>query len=234
MGFFSFFRPEKEQLTTATDEEKRDAMEELINLSTADYGYYLLLILSIIITTAGLLLQSMPVVIGGMIIAPILTPLMALSLSLIMMEFKGLVRAFSITLLSIVVALIVSSLLTYLAPPKAELSFAAYRLTQNSALTLYFIVAFCSGMVGTFAIVKKHLSASISGVAVSASLVPPLCVVGMGLVLGRPELTGSAEVIFLLNVVGIVLASCAVFWMFGFARMARVQEKMIEEERSGG
>jgi uncharacterized hydrophobic protein (TIGR00271 family) len=210
-------------------EEKRNAVKRLIDLSTNDYGYYLFLILSILITTAGLLMQSSPVVIGGMIIAPLLIPLLGCGLSLLLLEMQGFIRALSIVFFSVGLALIISAAMTMMSLLVGPVDIVIDYAPSNFPQGLYLLVAFCSGVAGAFAFVKSHLSSSLSGVAVSASLVPPLCSIGIGISLHHADLIHKSLSIFLLNVVGIAAAAAMVFWILGFGEMRAVEKRAVND-----
>jgi uncharacterized hydrophobic protein (TIGR00271 family) len=227
------FRRPTQSLTEATPEEIKEAIELLILLSTNDYGYYLFLILSILISTAGLLLNSVPVIIGGMIIAPIIMPLLSCGLAILLLEGKGFMRAMAITLLSSVVAIGLSAAMTMFTLIVEPEGVVAKFTSVEIAPGLYFIIAFSSGIAGAYAFVKKHLSASISGVAVSASLVPPLCAVGIGVALSDDRLMETAFFIFALNVAGIIVASSFVFWILGFRSARSFEERAVENAEKG-
>lgn len=230
---FPFFRRDKEQLTEANAEEIRTAVQRLINLSTHDYGYYLFLVLSVLITTVGLLLQSAPIIIGGMIVAPILMPLLSCGLALFLLEGKGIVRSVTVIILSIVIALILSASTTYIAILTDAMPESINHVPVIIHPWLYLVVAFCAGIAGTFAFVKKHLSSSILGVAVSASLMPPLCAIGMGMAMQNSSLVERSFWIFLLNVIGIIVAAGIVFWILGFRKARKLEEKAVENVSNG-
>ena len=220
----------RQRLTEATDHEIRSAISHLIQWTTNDYGYYLLLVLSVIITSAGLLINSSPVIIGGMIIAPLLIPLLACGLALLLLEFRGFWRACSILLFSVILTLLLSYGMALLLRVEYEITY----LPPSIPWPLYLLIAIASGVVGTYAFVKQHLSSSISGVAVSVSLLPPLCAVGIGLALDDRALVSGSLLIFLLNVFGIMAAAFAVFWVLGF-RSARGHElKAVERAEKEG
>lgn len=229
MIHFPFLHEPEQSLTEANKDEIRETIRNLIQLSTNDYGYYLFLILSILITTAGLLLESVPVIIGGMIIAPVLIPLLSCGLAVLLLEMKGFVRSLAIIVLTGIIALILSSVMTMVTvitePTTVMVSYGPDMIHPG----LYLVIAFSSGIAGTFAFVKEHLSSSISGVAVSASLVPPLCAIGIGVALRDPSLVEGSFIILALNVLGIIGASALVFWILGFRSARKLEEKVVEE-----
>jgi uncharacterized hydrophobic protein (TIGR00271 family) len=224
-----FIKRPEQSLTEANEKEIRDAIQRLVDLSTHDYGYYLFLVLSIFITSAGLLLESYPVIIGGMIIAPLLTPLLGCGLGLLLIEAKGFLRALTILVLSSLLAIALSAGVTVL-----TIAFESAVVSIDYVPTaippgLYLIIAISSGVAGAFAFVKSHLSSSLSGVAVSASLLPPLCAIGIGIALRNVSLVESSAIIFLINVGGIIAASAIVFWTLGFRRARKLEAKVVEK-----
>jgi uncharacterized hydrophobic protein (TIGR00271 family) len=229
MFHLPYLHEHEQSLTEASKNEIRQTVHNLILLSTNDYGYYLFLVLSILITTAGLLLSSVPVIIGGMIIAPVLIPILGCGLAILLVEMKGIVRSAAIIVLSAVIALILSTVMTMITliaePVTVIVDYGPHTINPG----LYFVIAFCSGVAGAFAFVKEHLSSSISGVAVSASLVPPLCRIGIGIALKNPVLAEESFRVFALNVVGIIVASILVFWILGFRSARKLEEDIVEE-----
>ena len=163
-----------------------------------------------------------------MIIAPILTPLLGCGLGVLLLEIKGFTRALSIIVFSVIVALILSIATTIVTLILEPITVVIEFVPENISPGLYFLVAFCSGVAGAFAFVKSHLSSSISGVAVSASLMPPLCSIGIGIALRDPSLVERSFSIFLLNLVGIIAAAAIVFWILGFRRARSLEEKVVE------
>ena len=82
------------------------------------------------------------------------------------------------------------------------------------------VVALAGGAAGSYALAQPRLSATLPGVAIATALMPPVCVVGLGLALGRPEVATGALLLFLANFVAIVFASSLVFLSLGFAPAA--------------
>lgn len=86
--------------------------------------------------------------------------------------------------------------------------------TQPNLLDLIVVVA--SGAAGAYAVSRKSVAAALPGVAISAALVPPLCVVGYGLATSRFPVSGGALLLFLTNLSAIILSSALIFLLVGF------------------
>lgn len=224
---FPFFQNDP-SLLEASRKERHDAIERLISQGTFHSGYYLLLLLATLIVTPGLLIDNVAVIIGGMILAPLLIPLLSISLSLVSGSLKGFARSLRILAVSIVLTIATSALLTTIL---AEAGLVVNWIPERINTGVYIFIAFCSGVAAAFAWVKENLSSSVAGVAVAVSLLPPLCAVGIGLALWQPMLMNNSAVLFCANLVGICMAGFLVFWILGFIDSAGVERKVIEQLR---
>ena len=222
---FPFFKRDP-SLLEASRSERHDAIERLISQGTFHSGYYLLLLLATLIVTPGLLIDNVAVIIGGMILAPLLIPLLSISLSLVSGSTAGFVRSLKILIVSILVTVGTSALLTTIL---AEAGLVVSWIPETINTGVYIFIAFCSGVAAAFAWVKENLSSSVAGVAVAVSLLPPLCAVGIGLAHWQPMLMKNSSVLFLANLVGICMAGFLVFWILGFIDSAGVEKKAIEK-----
>lgn len=220
-----FFRKES-SLLDASRKERHNAIERLISQGTFDSGYYLLLLVAILIVTPGLLIDNVAVIIGGMILAPLLIPLLSISLSLVSGNVRGFVRSVKILVFSIIITIATSAGLTL---ALAEAGIVVNWIPDEINTGVYIFIAFCSGIAASFAWVKENLSSSVAGVAVAVSLLPPLCAAGIGIALWQPLLINNSLVLFLANLVGICMAGFLVFWILGFIDTAGVEEKAIKK-----
>ncbi|MBT4119902.1 MAG: DUF389 domain-containing protein [Candidatus Peribacter sp.] len=222
---FSFFNKDP-SLLEASRKERHDAIDRLISQGTFHSGYYLLLLLATLIVTPGLLLDNVAVIIGGMILAPLLIPLLSISLSLVSGNTAGFIRSMKILMISIVITISTSAILTTIL---AEAGLVVNWIPDRINTGVYIFIAFCSGVAAAFAWVKENLSSSVAGVAVAVSLLPPLCAVGVGLALRQPILMKNSSILFLANLVGICMAGFLVFWILGFIDSGHEEEKALNK-----
>ncbi len=75
-------------ITDLTEEDKAKAIKDLIYNSSPRQDFFLMILLSVLMATFGLLLNSPAVVIGSMLVAPILFPIMGLSMGIVMVDSK--------------------------------------------------------------------------------------------------------------------------------------------------
>ncbi|MGQ9714525.1 MAG: DUF389 domain-containing protein [Anaerolineae bacterium] len=176
-------------------------------------NYFVLIALSSIIATLGLLQNSAAVIIGAMLVAPLMTPILALSLGVVLGEV-GILRSAAESALKGVAAAVALSAFLDLLVPNADPGTEILARAQPSMLDL--VIALASGAAGAYAIARKEVAAALPGVAIAAALMPPLCTVGIGLASGWGAVAGGALLLFLTNLVAINLAGSAVFLLLGF------------------
>ena len=185
--------------------------------------FFVLLIISTIIATVGLIDNSAAVIIGAMIIAPLMDPIVSLAFGISTYN-KRLIRQ-SITLIaSGTIIVVITSGLIYQA---LGINFVDNQMLSRTAPNLIDLsVAIAAGMIGAFAQSRSKIASSMAGVAIAVALVPPLCVTGIGLKLSAQaslrfneviipslshQIPEGAFLLFLTNLIGITSAGMAVF-----------------------
>jgi len=224
-----FFNHHNETVFASTKGERQETIENLIASTLFRNGYYFLLLLSVLIVTPGIELNNTAIVIGGMIIAPLLSPIMLLSLSLVSRSAGGIIHALFVLSVSFVLVPLLSFALTYIFAPLT--GHTASWIPGEINTTIYFFVAFCSGIAAAFALVKKEISTSIAGVAIVVSLLPPLCTVGIEIAYADLPHALAALTMFAVNLAGIVLAAALAFISLGFMHTTALQEKVLKKEQ---
>lgn len=193
-------------------EEQLVFHEELTHSAQPGINYFVLIVLSSIIATLGLLLNSAAVVIGAMLVAPLMSPILAFSLGMVLGDVRLIRRSIEAVLKGIALAIVLAIFIGILSPLKG-LTAEIMARTQPTLLDL--AVALASGMAGAYALARKDVSAALPGVAIAAALMPPLGVVGLGLSLGKPHVAGGALLLFLTNISAISLAGVLIFILLG-------------------
>lgn len=178
----------------------------------ANVNYYVLIVLSAIIATLGLWQNSAAVIIGAMLVAPLMTPILATSLGIVMGEPRTIRVAGESTLKGVVLAIAIA-LFIALVLPGNKIGSEILARTQPSLLDM--AIALASGAAGAYALARKEVSAALPGVAVAAALMPPLCTVGIGLAVFSGPIAGGAFLLFTTNLIAIIVAGTAVFLVLG-------------------
>jgi len=187
-------------------------------------NYFVLITLSGIIATLGLTQNSPAVIIGAMLVAPLMTPILAISLGIVLGEVSILRVASESTLKGVAAAIGIAAFLSLLVP-EAMPSAAILARAQPSILDL--VIALASGAAAAYAVARKEVAAALPGVAIAAALMPPLCTVGIGLASGWGSVAGGALLLFVTNLVAISLAGGAVFLLLGFRPRRRERHSRI-------
>jgi uncharacterized hydrophobic protein (TIGR00271 family) len=188
--------------------------------SRPNFDFFLLVLLSCVIATFGLLVDSPAVIIGAMLVAPLMSPIIGLGLATIAGD-AILVRDAASALAR--GALLAIALATLIALGNRFLPFLSLQeiprevlaRTQPSPIDL--AIALAGGLAAAYALAQPHISAALPGVAIATALMPPLCTVGIGLALQRWEVAGGAMLLFVTNAVAIAFASSLVFFALGFS-----------------
>ena len=223
MGFIFDLFP-----TLSTDEQL-SVREDLIDDAQPGPDYFILIVLSSIIASLGLLLNSPAVVIGAMLVAPLMSPILGFSLGIVLGEGRLVRTSLESIFKGIVATIIVSVLVGFLTPLK-DLTPEILARTQPTLLDL--IVALASGMAGAYAVSRQDVSAALPGVAIAAALAPPLSVVGMGVAFGNLVVAGGALLLFTTNLITISLAGVLIFTLLG-VRPLRLQPDIKKHVQRG-
>ncbi len=193
---------------------------------SAPRRFAFLLSLSIVIAVMGLSLDSPAVVIGAMLIAPLMTPVIAFAAALAMGWPRWMARTGAVVLAASVGSVGLAWLLAALLPA-SNLGREVLSRTSPDARDL--LVGIAAGAAGAYATVREDLSTALPGVAVAVALVPPLAATGVVLEAGRLDLVGGAMLLYAANLVAIVMSGVAVLLATGFVpvpHLARVRPRV--------
>jgi uncharacterized hydrophobic protein (TIGR00271 family) len=200
-------------------ERRAQVLEELERASSPTFDFFLLIVLSSSIATFGLITNSAAVIIGAMLVAPLMSPILGLSLA----SVAGRERMFERALVALIegallaVAFAAALGLLALALPFGALSELPGEVLARTRPTPFDLgIALAGGAAAAYALAQPHLSAALPGVAIATALMPPLCTVGLGLALQRPAVWGGALLLFFTNFVAISFAGIVVFALLGF------------------
>lgn len=184
--------------------------------------------LSTAIACLGLLNNSTPVVIGAMLVAPLMTPLIGAGLALAQGNVRLFRRALTAMGGGVMVGFVLSLAISW-AFPKGDLPLEASLRGAPNLIDLF--VALFSGMAAAYAFSRASVAEAIAGVAVATALVPPLASIGVALTFGNLAVAQGAAILLLTNMAAIILGASIVFRLVG-AQGTRVRGKRITWVRS--
>ncbi len=201
-------------ISHATQEEFKELFKLLKDNSQTTGTYLVLMVLSIMIATFGLFANSSPVVIGAMILAPLMAPIISLAMGMLRQD-SLLIKNSLITLFwGILLGLIFSMAITWITPLQILNDQILARIRPN---LLDLGIAVASGVAGAYAYSKEEIAKTLAGVAISVALVPPLAVAGIGLGWAEWNVFFGAMLLLGTNLAGIVVAAALTFLTLGFS-----------------
>ena len=212
--FFSLFSFLKEVLDFRKDTDKETTLISIKNDISIKGPNAWILICSIFVASVGLNANSIPVVIGAMLISPLMGPILGFGMSIAINDLETLKKS----LINFTVMVILSVLTAYL-------FFSFFPLREESSELLSrtkpdirdVLIAFFGGLALIIARTKKGtISSVVFGVAIATALMPPLCTVGFGLATGKPSFALGAMYLFMINTLYIVLATYLVVKLLRF------------------
>jgi len=202
---------------------RKELYEARIASSKPSLGFFVLLLCAAVIATLGLISNSAAVVIGAMIVAPLMDPILSLAFALSISNNKLAKRSLLTVVIGVLTVVATSALLASL----LDVSEVNREMTSRTAPNLIDLgIAVAAAVAGSFSMTRERLSNSLAGVAVAVALVPPLCVCGIGLSMGKEvvavfgrgtvagltnQISECSFLLFLANLIGITVASLFVF-----------------------
>ncbi len=189
--------------------------------------FYILLILAAAIATFGLLADSVATVIGAMIVAPLMLPIMGVAFGVGLGDRKIILSSLTTSILGIIAAIAIGFLLTWAMRSLIFVEANTQIMVRTTPRLIDLLAALATGLAGAFAIGRKDVSDTLPGVAIAISLVPPLANVGILFAAGRPDLAMGSLLLFVTNYLAILLTGALMFTVMGFpdAHRARYSQR---------
>lgn len=179
-----------------------------------------ILFVAIIIASVGLNVNSIPVIIGAMLISPLMSPIIGFGLGLGTNDTALLLKSLKNLGIMFVISLIASTLYFMVTPLETDNPTELLARTNPSIYDV--MIAFFGGIAGILELARKDKGTVLSGVAIATALMPPLCTVGYGIANLNWHYAGGALYLFFINCVFIALAT---FLAVKYLRFPLVAEK---------
>ncbi|ROS23710.1 DUF389 domain-containing protein [Cellulomonas sp. PhB150] len=221
----------KNPLQAVLPDRQRRTLDELtddLDLSAGDVqskrsAFWVMLALSAVIASAGVLSDSTATVIGAMIIAPLSTPIMGIALGLAKGSRTAILGAARFVTLGALTVIGIGVLFSLVVPSTVNLLANSQISGRTSPGLLDLAAAIATGFAGAIALARRDVAAVLPGVAIAISLVPPLAVVGICFGQGAIALGLGALVLFLSNLLALVLAGTLVYAATGYTAEAAAE-----------
>lgn len=197
----------------SSDRQKK-VYHEIKESAQGDFDFFMLTIFSGIIITLGLVVDSSAVVIGGMLLAPLVWPILSLSLGIVKGRSK-LIQDSSFTLLKSALLIFVIAVIIGIISPSYALKGTEF-LSRTSPTIFELFIALAAGFIGAFVIAYPKIGTAIAGVVVAAALVPPITVMGVSVAHGNIVLAGGAFILYLSNLIAVTFSASILFFIARF------------------
>jgi uncharacterized hydrophobic protein (TIGR00271 family) len=193
-------------------QERQDLVQRIDVGVNGGADFMVMMCLATTLASLGLLQGSSAVVIGAMLVAPLMGPLIGAGLALVQGNQALFNRALRVTAIGVGLGLAFSMVFGLLNPgyePSLEIE------ARGTPDVLDLLIALASGMVAAYAIARPNVSGTLAGVAIAAALLPPLAVIGIGLTNDRAFIAMNAGILFTTNLVAIILGAAVIFRLLG-------------------
>jgi len=225
-------RLEDHLFVDVTIEDKQRAVEEVIESSSPRKSFFVMIAVSAALATMGILDNNSAVIIGGMLVAPMLSPILAIALGIEMADIKLIKRSFKVVVLAtlyvIGASLVFALLLNQEAVNVENLNHEMSLRVQVGLATI--LIALVAGFGASLSLVRSELAKFMSGVAIAVALIPPLSMSAIGISILDFNVFYNAFASFCINLVGIILAALVVFSMVRLSDARNKVKKELEEE----
>lgn len=197
---------------------------ELLEESSPGVTYLILIIGSCAIASFGLLSNSTAVIIGAMIVAPLMLPIRGLAFGALAGNFKLFFRA----LIGITVGTLLAVAIAFGLGLLVGISnFGSEVLSRSKPTLLDLGIAVVAGSISGYAKVQPKISTTLAGTAIAVALMPPICVIGLGMSQAYWSLTQGATLLYLTNLLGITLACMLTFFIVGYSPLQKARTPLI-------
>ncbi|MCI7731426.1 DUF389 domain-containing protein [Enorma burkinafasonensis] len=183
-------------------------------------SFFLRLVVATVIATAGIAADSATTIIGAMLVAPLMSPMLGSALATAVGRPRRTLATFVLTVCGMAVVFAVSIGVTAIIPVDVDMSTNSQVLARTSPRLVDLIIALAAGFMAALASMRRDIPDAVPGIAISASIVPPLCVVGAAFYEGAPAAALGAFLLFVTNYVAIQIAGAAVYLLAGLGTRA--------------
>ena len=184
-------------------------------------AFWVLLLLAGIIAGAGVVQDSTATVIGAMIVAPLMTPILGTAFAFVLADRYRMLRSALVVVGGAALVIGVGFLFGLLDVLNADVVGNSEVSSRTNPDLLNLIAAIATGLVGAFALARSDIADTLPGVAIAISLVPPLVVVGLTWQDGFHADARGAMLLFLTNLTAMILTATIVLLIYGVRDTAK-------------
>ena len=197
--------------------------DSLMDDSELNRDYVVMTIGACIIATLGLLSNSAAVIIGAMLVAPLMLPIRGMAFGFLEGDIDLIKEGAKALGVGTAIAIALSTSLGLLLG-LSEYGSEVWARSEPTLLDLG--IAITAGGISGFAKVQPKISNTLSGTAIAVALMPPVCVIGLGLAQWKVSLGWGAMLLYLTNLIGITLSCMLAFWLTGYAPFQKARKSL--------
>lgn len=183
-------------------------------------SFFWRLALSAVIAAGGIAGDSTAVVVGAMLVAPLMLPMIGTMLAVVRGNGKAIVRTLVVTAAGAGLAIVVAAAVAAIVPVNIDMSSNSQILARTSPRLVDLMVALAAGFVAALSVIREDIPDAAPGIAIAVSIVPPLCVVGISLFEGDLLAAAGAFLLFSANYLAILAMALVVFVLAGVGKGA--------------
>ncbi|MEM8612005.1 MAG: TIGR00341 family protein [Cyanobacteria bacterium P01_H01_bin.105] len=197
--------------------------DSLMDDSELNRDYIVMTIGACIIATLGLLSNSAAVIIGAMLVAPLMLPIRGMAFGFLEGDIELIKEGAKALGIGTVVAIALSTALGLMLG-LSEYGSEVWARSEPTLLDLG--IAITAGGISGFAKVQPRISNTLSGTAIAVALMPPVCVIGLGMAQAKMSLSWGATLLYVTNLIGITLSCMLAFWLTGYAPFQKARKSL--------
>lgn len=199
--------------------EFKDKMYADLKVTPSDS---VILMCSIFIASIGLNMNSIPIIIGAMLVSPLMTPILGVGFALSVSDLTLLKRATKLLIVQVSVSLIVATLYFSISP----ITYASNEIIARTSPTIWdVVIAFAGGTAGIIGARKKVSNNIVPGVAIATALMPPLCTVGYSIATMNLDYFLGSSYLFVINCGFITIATFIGIRFMGIASAVNANKR---------
>ena len=197
--------------------------DSLMDEAELDIDYVVLTVGACLIATLGLLSNSAAVIIGAMLVAPLMSPIRTVAFGVLEGDVELVLEGLKALGVGTAIAIGLSAMIGF---GSGFLEYGSEVASRSSPTLLDLGIAITAGGISGYAKVQPKLSSTLAGTAIAVALMPPLCVVGLGIAQLNAPLALGASLLYLTNLLGITLACMVAFFMAGYSPFRRARRPL--------
>ena len=212
------------------EKDKTQVIRTIVEHGTPDFDYHYMLTISSLMAIMGILLDNVTIIIGAMLVAPIMHPVLGVALGVAIARFSVIKRSLSVLIKSLFFSLSLGAFVAFIFHMFYDKTYTNELLAYSDASLPYFFVAVIAGAAIAYVLAKPEWNSALPGIAVSVAFVPPTASTAVGIALFDISIILGGAGLLLANLLGIASAAAVVFTLMDFKKKGAIAERVLSSE----